>query len=651
MVPRRSTARASTATPVRASSPAKRSTRAGSAQSPESSIPRRSTRGHSKQASIADGAVNNPRLPEVQIQQSYAYGSSKTPVLPTQLVARSRMNLTEMAETIDAGVEQAQQHLQNHIEETHANLQKDPRAERARRRASRENSREASVASEDAERQRSQRVAAWASSLDDNRLNEIPEEGQEAGDSAIAPEGSWVVNDGSSDDDDTNKETDRGTDPSSFPSGIFDHSYNYERGIRKPQVTIRERQEPRFRKAWNNIKDAMLQTWQTSLEILSSTWHRSIRSLRASSRAIRDLSNLLLVPMMSIVLASLFIGGVSFLLCYTYTNFICDPLSTSPTALTLQKVCGTCTRSPSIASVNLTAGSGNDLSKLSAAINHINQQLRILETRLTDKLDSQSAAMAQDIETLKKQHLELSSHMAGLGPGGRTGSLSTNVPSPVIPKVNYFAPNNGALVEPRLTSPTMQKPLALAHRVLLRVFLSTRYVTKPPITALTPWQDVGDCWCASAVRSVGPRHEDDVMRLGVRVTEMIYPTEVVLENYPSAGSLSPGSTPKKLELWADFEQLDSLAWEKLNIRAMQGVTGSPFGPAYALIGKMEYDASSEASHVQTFPLDVNQGSLAYAAQNFVVRVTENYGAEYACLYRVRLHGVPVFGSERDNSEG
>lgn len=25
------------------------------------------------------------------------------------------------------------------------------------------------------------------------------------------------------------------TDPSSFPSGIFEHSYNYERGLRRPR--------------------------------------------------------------------------------------------------------------------------------------------------------------------------------------------------------------------------------------------------------------------------------------------------------------------------------------------------------------------------------------------------------------------------------
>ncbi|KIW97845.1 uncharacterized protein Z519_01429 [Cladophialophora bantiana CBS 173.52] len=645
MAPRRSTARTLSATPVRATSPAKRSTRAGSAIATEDVISRRVTRGTSQQPSLADGNVNNPRLPEVQIQQSYAYGSSKTPVLPTQLVARRRMNLREMAETIDAGVEQAQQHLQNHIEETHANLQKDSRAERAWRRASREPSQDASVASD--EQQRSQRVAAWASSLDDNSRNGIPEEGQEAGEREEDDEGEGEESVArSTPDNDTDKET----DPSSFPSGIFDHSYNYERGIRKPNVTIRERQDSWVQKAWNSSKDAVQQIRQSSSNILFSISDWSTRLLRVSGRAIRDFPNSPLVPIMtSIVFALLFIGGASLLLCYTYTNFICEPLSTSPVGLTLQKYCGTCTRSPSAATLNLTVGNGNDLSKLTSAINNINQQLRILETRLTEKIETQYAAIDNDVEALKRQHSELSSHIAGLKKGVGSRTLSGDVASPVIPKVNYFSPNNGAMVEPRLTSPTMQKPLTLARRVLLRMLLSTRYVTRPPITALTPWQDAGDCWCASAVPGDNQEQGHETLRLGVRVIEMIYPTEVVIENYPSAGSMLPGSTPKTIELWADFEQLDSLEWEKLNIRSMQGVTGNPFGPTYALLGKMEYDASSEASHVQSFPLDVNQGSLAYGAQNFVVRVIGNYGAEFTCLYRVRLHGVPVFGREQGDS--
>ncbi|EXJ84757.1 hypothetical protein A1O3_05429 [Capronia epimyces CBS 606.96] len=622
MPPRRSAARASSVTPIRAASPSRRSTRGSSVLTPEDAIPKRVTRGGSQQPSLAEGALNNPKLPEVQIQQSYAYGSSKTPVLPAQLVARNKMNLREMAETIDAGVEQAQQHLQTHIEETRANLQTETRAERARRRASREASGEGSVASDDVEKDKTQRVAAWASSLESGQLDEIPEE-----DSSSVR---------STPDDATHKDT----DPSSFPSGIFDHSYNYERGLRRPNVTVRRRgAESSLQQAWKASKAAADHSRQTVSHILISVSHWLSRLFRASGRAVDDLPNSpFILVLVNLLFALLVASAAAFLFCYTYTNYVCDPYSSSPIGQTLQKYCGGCTRSPSDL-LNLTSGDGGDLSRLSTALTGIHSQIRAIESRLSDKLESQYAVVDKDIEALRKQHSELSNHISGLR-AGRPAS-SGDVASPVIAKVNFFAPNNGAKIEPRLTSPTRQRPLRLVPRVILRMAGMTIYETKQAITALMPWQDVGDCWCSSANPS-----KQDSMRLGVKVTEMIFPTELVVENYPNAGSRFPGSTPKKIEVWADFDHLDSREWEGLAIRQMQVQADGTMGPTFALIGELEYDASVEANHVQAFPLAVNQHRHLYAARSFVIRVMSNHGSDHTCLYRVRMHGVPAAEADR-----
>lgn len=528
------------------------------------------------------------------------------------------MNLKELADTIDAGVEQAQQHLQNHIKETHANIQQLSRADRARRRASREPSQEGSIASEDVEKDKSQRVAEWASSLESSLLDEIPEEDDDA--TRSTP------------DDASHKDT----DPSSFPSGIFDHSYNYERGLRKPNISVRKPEVSLSQRTWYAVQKGVQHSRETSSHLLSSAidWFR--RLLQACGKAVNELPNSPLVRVvMSLLFATLVMATASVLLCYAYTNHLCDPFPTSSMGLKLQEYCGSCARNPG-ASLNLTAGNTGDLSKLSAALNNINQQMRAIEAKLSDKLESTYAAVDKDIDILRRQHSDLSSHILGLK-SGRSGSVG-DVASPVVAKINFFAPNNGAIVEPRLTSPTRQKPQALAQRVLLRMAGSTLYETQPPSTALTAWQDVGDCWCSSAAPSA-----QDSMRLGVRVAEMIFPTELVVENYPSAGSLFPGSTPKKIEVWADFGHLDGREWESLNIRQMQG--DNPIGPDWAMIGQMEYDASVEATHLQAFKMEVNQHQHLHAAQTFVIRAVSNYGSDFTCLYRIRMHGVSAREAE------
>lgn len=526
------------------------------------------------------------------------------------------MNLREMAATLDAGVEQAQQNLQTHNEESQANLQKETRADRARRRASREDSREGSVASDDVEKNKTQRVAAWASSLESSQLDQIPEEER----------------DGRNTPDDASR---RDTDPSSFPSGVFDHSYNYERGLRKPNITVRRREESVLQKTSIATKELVHKSRQISLHLFHSVLDWLQRLSQAGSRAINDLPNSPFVTIVThLLFISLVIAATGLLLCYTYTNHICDPFTSSPVGLTMQKYCGGCGRNPSTP-LNITTGGPGDMSKLSAALNALNSQIRAIELRLSDKLESNYAAVDKDIDTLRRQQAELSSYLSSMEIG--RPSSSGDVASPVIAKINFFAPNNGAIVEPRLTSPTREKPLSFWQRVPLRMVWSTYYQSKPPETALMPWQDVGDCWCSSSAPN-----GQDTMRLAVRVSEKIFPTEVVVENYPTAGSLFPGSTPKHIEVWADFEYLGGQEWESLSIRQMQG--NSPIGAHWALIGQTDYDASVDATHVQAFRLDVNQHQHLYAAQNFVVRVVSNYGSDYTCLYRVRLHGVPVDGN-------
>ncbi|KAE8350687.1 hypothetical protein BDV28DRAFT_138669 [Aspergillus coremiiformis] len=58
--------------------------------------------------SMSSPDARNPELPDIPTKQSFAYGSSTTPVLPRELAVKSNMNLTEMANNIDEGLRAAQ---------------------------------------------------------------------------------------------------------------------------------------------------------------------------------------------------------------------------------------------------------------------------------------------------------------------------------------------------------------------------------------------------------------------------------------------------------------------------------------------------------------------------------------------------------------
>lgn len=476
--------------------------------------------------------------------------------------------------------------------------------------------------SENLETRRTNRTAAWASSLNSSQLHKIPEERSREQRAEIE----------TTPDDETRKDT----EPSSFPSGIFDHSYNYERGLRGPRPVQQHYMSKLVQHGWNTTNQAVSSTYYFCEDVVFGVWAWFIRLVRSLLQAISELPESPIVSILTktiVVLVGL--STLSYLFCFVWSTRLCEPTSTSVVAQNLQKFCGSCVAQSNI-HYNITGANLQDVSKISVALNSINKQIRLIESKLGDKFDSRFSSIESDLEALRFQQGTLKDRLTQVHTHNHVSS--GEVPSPLIPKINFFAPNNGALVDPSRTSPTKSHTFPLLQRVFMRSLGLRKHISNPPVTALLPWHDVGDCWCSAS----SPYHttdEDPSVRLAIRVREMMYPEELVIEHFPPTGSLSPDTAPKTIELWADFSHLDAQEWDRLNIRAMQANT---FDPAYALIGDVEYDVNKGAGHVQSFKLNVNQyGGNMYNSQEFVLRITGNYGADYTCLYRARLHGVPV----------
>ncbi len=646
--PRKSATRAGSATPARTTASARRTTPRASSVLPSES--RRTNRVTATQGPSDGGQPSNPQLPDIQTQQSFAYGSQNTPFLPDKLVAKEKMTLQEMAETIDVGIRQAEQRFEAQNAEAEANFgrgaQKEARADRARRRSeSREpsvtSSRKGSVDSQNTDTRTSRRTAAWADSVSNtDNLEVITEE---------------MNLNGAVDEEMEDDFTRRGSDgPSSFPSGNFDISYNQERRQFKPLGTrtglLNERYSP-IKDGIKAVRAFSGRAWQSTKQSLSSSYQalpnlRPRRSAPSSARpsALRQSPAAAydsrrtspfegaLVPLVVILMTAAAWILVSMVFCSIYETYFCDYESSSIIRPEIRRFCGSCV--PSFTSQNERPPTTSDGTiDTSAIFGSLNKRLSHVESRFDVKNSQLSKTLGQVTD---QQHV-LESIVSDLQ---RNQKDSPTQPRR-IDKINYCSTGNGAVIDPYLTSPTQQKQFNYLQRVVIGSVGLQKYQSHPPSEALRYWEEVGDCWCAAAAGGYA--------QLGVLMSEIIYPTEVVIEHVPSDASPKPGTAPKDLEIWGDFSHLSPQQYVDAGLDKLPRDYTLP--KMFVRIGKMAYQAGHGVRHVQTFKLDINQDAMIHSTQKVVFRAVSNYGAEHTCFYRVRVHGAPVVPHPQIKADG
>lgn len=220
-------------------------------------------------------------------------------------------------------------------------------------------------------------------------------------------------------------------------------------------------------------------------------------------------------------------------------------------------------------------------------------------------------------------------------------------------QVNWFAPANGAVVNPRLSSPvyaTCQDPKSLPWHE--RLMGATRCTPASHMhgQALRPWSEPDDCFCAAPS---GGR-----LQLGMIVQRPVAPTELIIEHIPRSAALHIGSAPKDVELWINLPDTvirrsvtAALASDADGMDVLDGQ--SAYVPLaekalyedYRRIGRWTYNVWKD-HHVQSFQIPVDLQDLGVKVTDFAVRVYSNWDAEErgpVCIYRVRLHGHDMSG--------
>ncbi len=213
-----------------------------------------------------------------------------------------------------------------------------------------------------------------------------------------------------------------------------------------------------------------------------------------------------------------------------------------------------------------------------------------------------------------------------------------------LTRVNHFSKGTGAVIDPHLTSPNYVFPsqdVWFPNRWMRAVMGNSIPAPKSPETALTKWDEHGDCWCSPSkdTDGFGPS-------LAVLMASKVYPDQVVVEHISPSAALEPGAAPKEMELLAYIGDMDSYNSVKAMSDSIFGVDpDSEMQHAYGFvrIASFTYDIESN-QNVQAFPVQLDMKALGAYTNKIIVRSKSNWGGEnvgYTCIYRIRLHGEIV----------
>lgn len=201
-------------------------------------------------------------------------------------------------------------------------------------------------------------------------------------------------------------------------------------------------------------------------------------------------------------------------------------------------------------------------------------------------------------------------------------------------QVNFFSTGLGAVIDPYLSSPTKKREITFLQRGVVSFLGLDLRRPLPPVAALEPWDDIGDCWCAPPGRGKA--------QLAILLPRRIYPTAITVEHIQPGASLDIAAAPKDMELWAqihDEETREAVANAAFPLLGEDAIDSSNnLGPSYVRVGKWQYSIH-KPNHVQTFAVNVDLEHFGAKVEKVVVRATSNWGGQdYTCFYRLRLFG-------------
>ncbi|KAL7925731.1 hypothetical protein ACQKWADRAFT_282841 [Trichoderma austrokoningii] len=207
-------------------------------------------------------------------------------------------------------------------------------------------------------------------------------------------------------------------------------------------------------------------------------------------------------------------------------------------------------------------------------------------------------------------------------------------------QVNYFGVGAGAIVDAKQTSTTF-KPDA---KYLNDKGLKGGSEPFPPIEALLPWHDDGDCWCAA--REVNKRGNPHGAKLSVIMGHSIIPQHLVVEHILPGATTNPGARPRQIEVYIKVEDravrerlLDFAAAQYPEDQYDWNYTPADLPFQFVKVSQFVYEGAELHDGVHVHRLSSELVALCAETDHVIVRAVSNYGApNHTCFYRVRLYG-------------
>ncbi|KAI1801077.1 hypothetical protein F4811DRAFT_480606 [Daldinia bambusicola] len=222
-----------------------------------------------------------------------------------------------------------------------------------------------------------------------------------------------------------------------------------------------------------------------------------------------------------------------------------------------------------------------------------------------------------------------------------SGRIRGHANDMIVNQINFFGVGSGAVIDPHSTSRPWEIPKDFKFKSK-EWYLRDGYRPQPPSSAIYPWSEEGECFCAGKTVKGVPQITNSI---GIMTSRTVIPQHLVVEHILPGSTLDPNAMPKDIEVWAYIEEVtlreEVRAFSSNNMPDQLGVEAPTVPDGFVKIGHFTYEQKDYGDGVQIFKMSSELTSMRAATSHVIIRAVTNYGADHTCFYRLKLYGEVV----------